>query len=126
MNVVDSSAWLSYFAGDKNAVAFAAAIENLEDLLVPSITLTEVFKNVLRQRDEESALIAVAHMRQGKVIALDSELAIDAGNYGVVHKLPLADSIIFASAKKYNATIWTQDADFKGLPKVNYVPARSA
>jgi predicted nucleic acid-binding protein len=124
MNVVDSSAWLSYFAGDKNALAFAAAIENLEDLLVPSITLTEVFKHVLRQRDEESALIAIAHMRQGKVIPLDAELAIDAGNYGVLHKLPLADSIIFASAKKYSATLWTQGADFKGLPGVKFFPAK--
>ena len=126
MNVVDSSAWLSYFAGNKNALAFAAAIENLDELLVPSITITEVFKNVLRQRDEESALIAIAHMKQGRVIPLDSELAIDAGNYGVLHKLPLADSIIFASAKKYGATIWTQDVDFKGLPKVKYFPARKS
>ena len=124
MNVVDSSAWLAYFAGDKNALAFAAAIEKLAELLVPSITLTEVFKNVLRQRDEESALIAIAHMQQGKVIPLDSELAIDAGNYGVLHKLPIADSIIFASAQKYNATIWTQDTDFKGLPNVKCFPIK--
>jgi toxin FitB len=126
MNVVDSSAWLSYFAGDKNALAFAAAIENLEELLVPSITITEVFKHVLRQRDEESALIAIAHMKQGRVIPLDSGLAMDAGSYGILHKLPLADSIIFASAQKYNATIWTQDTDFKGLPNVKYFPAKGA
>ncbi len=124
MNVVDSSAWLSYFAGDKNASSFAPAIENLDQLLVPSITLTEVFKNVLRQRDEESALTAIAHMKQGKVIFLDSELAIDAGNYGVLYKIPLADSIIFATAQKYNAVVWTQDADFKGLPRVKYFAAR--
>jgi toxin FitB len=126
MNVVDSSAWLSYFAGDKNALAFAAAIENLEELLVPSITITEVFKHVLRQRDEESALIAIAHMKQGRVIPLDSGLAMDAGSYGILHKLPLADSIIFASAQKYNATIWTQDTDFKVLPNVKYFPAKGA
>ena len=126
MNVVDSSAWLSYFAGDKNASSFASAIENLEDLLVPSITITEVFKNILRQRDEESALTAIAHMKQGRVVPLDSELAIDAGNYGVTHKLPLADSIIFATAQKYQAVIWTQDADFKGLANVRYFPAKSS
>jgi predicted nucleic acid-binding protein len=125
MNVVDSSAWLSYFAGDKNSHAFAAAIENLEELLVPSITITEVFKNILRQRDEESALAAIAHMKQGEVIPLDAELAIDAGSYGITHKLPLADSIIFATAKKYNATVWTQDADFKGLPNVKYFAKKS-
>lgn len=120
MNVVDSSAWLSFFAGDENASVFGKAIEHIDKLLVPSITLTEVFKNILRQRDEESALIAIGHMKIGRVIALDSELAINAANYGVIHKLPLADSIIFATAQKYRATVWTQDNDFKGLPDVKY------
>ena len=124
MNVVDSSAWLSYFAGDKNASAFAGAIENIELLLVPSITITEVFKNVLRQRDEEAALAVIAHMEQGEVVSLDSKLAIDAASYGLLHKLPLADSIIFATAQKYNATLWTQDVDFKGLPGVRYYPKK--
>ena len=117
---------MSYFAGDKNALSFAPAIENLEDLLVPGITLTEAFDTVLRQRDEESALIAIAHIKQGRVIALDSELAVDAGSYCVFRKLPFAGSIIFASARKYDATIWTQGADFKGLPKVKYFPARKS
>ncbi len=124
MNVVDSSAWLSYFAGDKNASAFAGAIEKLELLLVPSITIAEVFKNVLRQRDEEAALAVIAHMEQGEVVSLDSKLAIDAASYGLLHKLPLADSIIFATAQKYNATLWTQDVDFKGLPGVRYYPKK--
>jgi predicted nucleic acid-binding protein len=126
MNIVDSSAWLSYFAGNKNARLFSSPIENIEKLLVPSITIMEVFKNILRQRDEESALIAIAHMKQGEVVSLDSGLAFDAGSYGVLYKLPLADSIIFATAQKYQATIWTQDADFKGLPQVRYFPAKSA
>ena len=120
MNVVDSSAWLSYFAGDKNAGKFAKAIENIDDLLVPSITITEVFKNILRQRDEESALAAIAHMEQGKSIPLDSELAMEAASIGLAYKLPLADSIIFATSIKYSATLWTQDADFKGLSNVKY------
>lgn len=98
MNVVDSSAWLSYFAGDGNAAMFSKPIEKLPELLVPSITITEVFKNVLCQRGEEAALKVTAHMKQGKVIPLDSELAMDAAKYGVLHKLPLADSIIFATA----------------------------
>lgn len=122
MNVVDSSAWLSYFAGDSNARSFAKPIEALDKLLVPSITLTEVFKCVLRQRNEESALEAVAHMEQGTVIALDEELAINAAVFGVELKLPLADSIIYATAQKYNAAVWTQDADFKGLESVKYYP----
>ena len=122
MNVVDSSAWLSYFSDDKNAVAFAKPIEVIEELLVPSITLTEVFKCIMRQRSEDVALEAVAHMEQGKVVPLDSALAIDAAVYGLKHKLPLADSIIYATAKKFSAVIWTQDADFKPLCDVKYFP----
>ena len=120
MNVVDSSAWLSYFAGDKNSAKFAKAIENIDELLVPSITITEIFKNILQQRDEESALVAIAHMEQGQVIPLDSALAIDAASFGITYKLPLADSIIFATSNKFNATLWTQDSDFKGLPNVKF------
>ena len=120
MNVVDSSAWLSYFAGDDNASSFAVPIENLSKLLVPSITITEVFKNILRQGGEGVALQAIAHMEQGRVIPLDSGLAIDAATFGVQHKLPLADSIIFATAQKHNAKLWTQDNDFEGLQGVEY------
>ena len=120
MNVVDSSAWLSYFAGDKNSGTFAKPIEAVEDLLVPSITLTEVFKNILRQRGEGAAIEAIAHMEQGKVISLDNRLAVDAACFGVEHKLPLADSIIYATARRHDAILWTQDRDFKGLEGVKY------
>ena len=120
MNVVDSSAWLSYFAGDNNAGEFSRAIESTDHLLVPSITLTEVFNNIFRQRDEEAALAAIAHMQQGKVTPLDSELAISAASYGITHRLPLADSIIYATARKFDAVLWTQDSDFEGMKKVKY------
>ncbi|MCK5919277.1 MAG: type II toxin-antitoxin system VapC family toxin [Cocleimonas sp.] len=122
MNVVDSSAWLSYFAGDKNSDIFSAPIEDIDKLLIPSITITEVFKFVLRQRGEGKALQAVAHMEQGRVVPLDCSLAIDAAKYGVDHKLPLADSIIYATGQKYNALIWTQDIDFELLKGVKYYP----
>jgi toxin FitB len=122
VNVVDSSAWLSYFAGDNNAAEFAAAVENPGELLIPSITLTEVFKCVMRQRGEDAALQVVAHMQQGKVVALDSGLAVDAAVFGLKYKLPLADSIIYATASRFSAVLWTQDADFKTLPGVQYFP----
>jgi predicted nucleic acid-binding protein len=93
---------------------------------VPSITITEVFKSVLRQRNEESALQVAAHMEQGTVISLDGELAINAAVFGVELKLPLADSIIYATAQKYGAVVWTQDADFKGLDNVNFYPKAKA
>jgi toxin FitB len=120
LNIVDSSAWLSYFAGDSNSEYFAEPIENTTDLLVPSITLAEVFKIILRQRDEDVALTAIAQMEQGRVIVLDTHLAIDAAYYGIKYKLPLADSIIYATAMKYDAIIWTQDNDFESLNGVKY------
>jgi len=125
VNVVDSSAWLSYFAGDNNAGEFATPIEDIEKLLIPSITLTEVFKCIMRQRGEDAALQVVAHMQQGKVVALDSALAIDAAVVGLKYKLPLADSIIYATASKFSAVVWTQDADFKALSDVQYFPAEA-
>lgn len=126
MNVVDSSAWLSYFAGDRNSAQFARPIEAIDKLLVPSITLTEVFKSIVRQRNEEAAFEAIAHMEQGRVIALDSELAVNAASYGIELKLPLADSIIYATAQKYEAIVWTQDSDFRDLSGVKFYPRTKA
>lgn len=122
MNVVDSSAWLSYFAGDANADKFSKPIENIETLIVPTIAITEVFKCVLRQVGEDMALECIAHMEQGKIATLDSSLAIDAAHYGFQYKLPLADSIIYATAQKFKAVVWTQDCDFASLPGVKYYP----
>ncbi len=120
-NVVDSSAWLSYFADDANAKKFSKPIEDIANLIVPSITITEVFKVVLRQSSEDNALQAIAHMEQGKVVSLNSALAINAAKYGIELKLPLADSIIYATGQKFDALIWTQDDDFEGLDGVEFL-----
>ncbi len=120
MNVVDSSAWLEYFADGPNAGFFAPAIEATEELIVPSIVLLEVFKRLLQQRSENEALQASAVMRQGMIVDLDGALALSAAKVGVTGKLPLADSIIFATARRFDATVWTQDEDFDGLPGVKY------
>ncbi len=124
MNVVDSSAWLEYFAEGPNAGHFADAIEDTAALVVPSITLLEVFKHISHQRDEATALQYVAVMQQGRVIALDAALAVRAASLGLCHKLPLADSIIYATAKQAAAIVWTQDSDFEGLDGVRYLPWR--
>ena len=120
MNVVDSSAWLEYFADGPNARHFAAPIEKPKALLVPSITLFEVFKRVVQQRDEGVALQCVAVMQQGTVVDLDAALALEAAGTSLRHRLPLADSIVYATARRANATVWTQDADFEGLPGVRF------
>jgi toxin FitB len=120
MNVVDASAWLEYFANGSNASFFAPAIERTEQLLVPSLVLYEVFKRVLQQRDEGHALQAVAVMQQGTVVELDARLGLLAARISVEHKLPMADSVILATARAFGATVWTQDEDFKGLPAVQF------
>ncbi|MBI4736317.1 MAG: type II toxin-antitoxin system VapC family toxin [candidate division NC10 bacterium] len=120
MNLVDSSAWLEYFANGPNASVFSPAIERIDELLVPSLTLYEVFKRVLQQRDEGHALQAVAAMQQGTVVDLDARIALSAARISYENKLPMADSVILATARAYGAMVWTQDADFKGLPDVQY------
>lgn len=125
MNVVDSSAWLEYFADGPNAGYFANVVEGTEELLVPSITLLEVFKRVAQQRDEGAALQCVAVMQQGEIIPLDAALALHAAALGMRHKLPLADSIIYASARTRSAIVWTQDSDFEGLPEVRFRARRA-
>lgn len=124
MNLVDSCGWLEYFADGPNADFFAPQIENTEGLIVPAICLLEVFKVVYNQRDENDALQAVALMEQGKVIELNSSIAINAAKTGIDYKLPLADSVILATAREHMATIWTQDADFKAIDGVKYIEKR--
>jgi len=120
MNVVDSSAWLEYFADGTNAAAFARPIEATASLLVPAVCLYEVFKRVCQQRDEEAALRAVAMMEQGTVVDLDRVTALEAARLSLLHRLPMADSIVLATARRHTATLWTQDADFEGLDGVRY------
>ena len=120
MNVVDSSAWLEYFANGPNAAFFAGPIEEPEGLVVPSLTIYEVFKRVLQQRSDGDALQAVAVMQQGVVVDLDARLALSAARVSLDMRLPMADSVVLATAKLHQATLWTQDADFEGLPGVRY------
>ncbi|KPK65104.1 MAG: twitching motility protein PilT [Gemmatimonas sp. SG8_38_2] len=120
MNVVDSSAWLEYFADGPNAGDFAEAIQDADNLVVPSITLFEVFKRIRVQRDSEIALRAVSQMRRGTVVDLDADLAIAAADLSADLRLALADSVILATAQAHDATVWTQDSDFEGLEKVEY------
>ena len=125
-NVVDSSAWLEYLADAPGAGNFAHAIESVDRLVVPTVCLLEVFKAVRRQRGESDALQAAAVMHQGLVIELDAALALAAGRAGIEHKLPLADSIVWATAQAVGGTVWTQDEDFEGLPGVEYFPKKGA
>lgn len=125
MNVVDSSGWLEYLADAPGADFFAQAIENTEELLVPSICLLEVARNIFRQRGEDATIQALALMQQAKVIDLVPEVIQAAARFGVEHRLPLADSVVYATGRVHGALVWTQDSDFKGLEGVRYMPKKT-
>lgn len=112
MNLVDFSGWLEYFGEGANAQFFASAIETADKLIVPAICVYEVFKNILRQRDEQNALKAAFIMEQAQVIPVDFLLSLKAAKLSYETKLPMADSIILATAGEFNATLWTQDTVF--------------
>ena len=120
MNLVDSSGWLEYFADGPNAEFFAAAIEDIENLIVSTINIYEVYKRILQQRGEDAALQGVALMHQAGVVEVTSPIAMDAVKLSTELKLPIADSLILATARTFGATLWTQDIDFKGFPDVKF------
>jgi predicted nucleic acid-binding protein len=120
MNVVDSSAWLEYLAAGPNATFFAEAIENIGELIVPTISLYEVFKRIVQQRSENEALQVVAVMQQGRVAELDQRTALSAARISIDHQLPMADSIMLATARINNAILWTQDSHFERIQSVKY------
>lgn len=125
-NVVDSSGWIEYFADGSNADFFESAIENSEHLIVPSISIYEVFKRLLAEPDgEEKGLRVVAMMQRGRVVELGAELALEAAKVSRECKIPMADSIILATAREHGATLWTQDSDFEGMEGVRYIEKKS-
>ena len=124
MNIVDSSGWLAYFADEPNAEYFLSPLKDMSSLIVPVVSIYEVFKVVLRESGENEALQAVAATQKGTVVDLTAKLAISASKLGLQLGLPMADSIILATAKEYKARIWTQDSDFEAISGVKYFPKR--
>jgi predicted nucleic acid-binding protein len=124
MNIVDSSGWLAYFADEPNAKHFLTPLNDTDSLVIPTVTIYEVFKVVLREASEKEALQTAAAMRKGRVVDLTASMAIAASRISLEHKIPMADSIILATAKQFEATIWTQDSDFKNIDGVKYFPTK--
>ena len=125
MNVVDSSGWLEYFAGGRNANFFAKPIEATSRLVVPTLCLYEVFKRIAQQRGEGDALQAVAVMQQGRVVELSSTLALSAAQVSLQLSIPMADSVMLATARAADAVLWTQDADFATVRDVRYIAKKN-
>ena len=113
MNIVDSSGWLEYFAGGPNADNFSSPLKDSSTLIVPTISIYEVFKVILRESKESEALQAVAAMQKGKIVEVNTSIAINASKISLQYSIPMADSIILSTARAYNCILWTQDADFK-------------
>ena len=124
MNIVDSSGWLAYFADEPNAEHFLNPLKDTASLVVPTITVYEVFKVVLRESSENDALQVTAAMQKGAVIDLTTQLAIAASKLSLENGLSMANGIILATAKAYGAILWTQDSDFKNMAGVKYFPRR--
>jgi predicted nucleic acid-binding protein len=124
LNVVDSSGWLEYFADTPNAQPFTEPIEQLESLVVPTIVVYETYKRLLQQQGEQVATHALIAMHQGRIIDLDSSLAVEAARLSTQHRLAMADSVILATARRFEATLWTQDQHFAGLPDVRHFPKK--
>ena len=121
MNVVDSSGWLEYFADGPNADFFAPPIQDVKNLLVPTLSIFEVFKRIAEQRGEHDALQAVAVMQQGTVLDLTLALALNSARMSIGKRLPMADSVMLATAQAFRAVLWTQDSDFADIEGVKYV-----
>jgi toxin FitB len=121
MNIVDSSGWLEYFIDGKNADFFSTAIEDTENLLVSVINIYEVFKRILASQGLESAEMHIAELLKGRVIDLTASISLSAATISTELKIPMADSLILASAYSNNAVLWSQDEHFKGLPGVQYI-----
>lgn len=121
-DILDSSAWIELLDAGPNTEHFRPVLMRLPDLLVPAITITEVRKVVLTQRSRAEADTVTQAMRSGHVISLDAEIAVLAADLFTQYKLPLADSLIYATASRHGALLWTQDEHFKDLPQVRFFP----
>jgi len=122
MNVVDSSCWLEYLMGTETGSAVASIIENPVELVVPTITLYEVYKKLLTEKGEEYALDVVSYMQTGTVIELNAGLSLSAVQINRKYKLPMADSIIYATSLHYSAVLFSCDKHFKDIPGIRYFP----
>ncbi len=124
MNILDSSGWLAYFTDESNAQYFLTPLNDPASLIVPAITIYEVFKVILRESTENDAFQAAIAMQKGTVVDLTASLAMAASRLSIDCNLPMTDSIILATAHQFNATIWTQDSHFENIHNVKYFPKK--
>lgn len=121
-NIVDTSGWLEYFADGENSGVFAGVIlDETNKIIVPVIVIYEIFKKILIERDEDTALQTIVQLQKYQIENIDDSLSLQAARISCEHKIPMADSMIYAVALKYNAVLWTQDKHFKKFLNVKYI-----
>jgi predicted nucleic acid-binding protein len=122
MNIVNSSCWLEYLMDTKIGAAVAPVVENPAGLIVPTITLYEVYKKLLAEKDEEYAIDVVSYMQGGTVVDITAALSLSAARISRAYKLPMADSIIYATSLHYKSVVFSCDKHFKDIPNIRYFP----
>jgi len=122
MNIVDSSCWIEYLMDTEIGKNIAPIIENPNELIVPTITMFEVYKKLSTEKNELYAKEIVSYMQTGTVIELNASLNISAADISRKQKLAMADSIIYATSLLYSAVIFSCDKHFENFPNVKYFP----
>lgn len=120
VNLVDASGWLEYFSDGPDAAFIAQTLQEIDRLVVPVVTILEVFERVCRDHGEGEALQAVAAMQQGRVVPLDTSLALEAGRLAVEHRVPATAGAVLAAAARHEARVWTLDERLRHVPGVQY------
>jgi predicted nucleic acid-binding protein len=126
MTIIDTSGWLEYFTGGPNSDFFSTAIKKDPNIIIPTIILYELWKKISREKGEDKAIELVAQLKRYEIVPLDESLSISAAKISNEYKIPMADSIIYATLMKYNATLWTQDSDFKDFENVKYIEKKDS
>ena len=121
MIVMDSTGWLEMFLGGPRADDFSRRLDEAEAVLVPTIAIYEVYKVLRREASEEAADEGTGQMRLQTLVPLDDILAMEAADYSLRHALPMADAVLYATARAYGAMLVTSDRHFDGLPGVDYI-----
>ncbi len=121
MIVVDSSGWIEFFTDGPRANDYATRLRSLPAVLTPTVVVYEVYKRLKRELSEEEALIAVSAMQRSRVVDFDQEIALTAADLSLAHGLAMADAMVLATAKSFQAELVTSDADFANVAGVTYL-----
>jgi len=125
--LIDSYGWIEYFADGPLAENYATFIENAnpENTVTPTIVIYEVYKRIKSIKGEEKALEAYAQMSCTKIVELTSPISLKAADISITLSLGMADSIVVATAKTYNAETVTSNEHLKSLERVKFISKQS-